>query len=123
MDKSCTLGVICCLALAVLNRASMAYCVLGSDICHQCCVYTVLQTVQSPGVSRACYGTVHYTEQLKSSKRVWHSRDFGFFLSQYCHDCAESDVREYSLSELSFKSFSAGTVFRRQNLRSVDVRF
>ena len=30
------------------------------------CAYTVLQTVQKPGVYSAAYGTVHYKEPLKS---------------------------------------------------------
>ena len=39
---------------------------VGTDICHHGCAYTVLQTVQSPGVYSAAYGTVHYKEPLKS---------------------------------------------------------
>ena len=38
----------------------------GPDICHRDCAYTVLQTVQRPGVYSAAYGTVHYKEPLKS---------------------------------------------------------
>ena len=46
----------------------------GSDICHRGCAYTVLQTVQRPGVCSAAYGTVHYKEPLKSFEiRVGHS--------------------------------------------------
>ena len=44
------------------------YCVripAGSDVCHWGCAYTVLQTVQMPGVYSAAYGTVHYKEPLK----------------------------------------------------------
>ena len=39
---------------------------VGPDICHRGCAYTVLQTVQRPGVYSAAYGTVHYKEPLKS---------------------------------------------------------
>ena len=35
---------------------------VGSDICHRGCAYTVLKTVQMPGVYCAAYGTVHYSE-------------------------------------------------------------
>ena len=42
------------------------------------CAYTVLQTVQRPGVCSAAYGTVHYKEPLKSFKiRVGHRPGFG----------------------------------------------
>ena len=40
--------------------------------------YTVLQTVQSPEVYSALYGTVHYKEPWKSFEiRVGHSPGFG----------------------------------------------
>ena len=46
---------------------------VGPDICHCGCAYTVLQTVQRPGVYSAAYGTVHYKEPLKSFEiRVGH---------------------------------------------------
>ena len=62
---------------------------IGPDICHRGWAYTVLQTVQRPGV----YGTVHYKEPLKSFEiGVGHSPASGFFLSRYCHDCAESNI-------------------------------
>ena len=68
---------------------------VGPDICHRGCAYTVLQTVQRPGVYSAAYGTVHNEEPLKSFEiRVGHSP--GFLLSRYCHDCADSDVKQYS---------------------------
>ena len=42
------------------------------DICHHGWAYTVLQTVQRPGVNSAAYGTVHYEEPLKSFEiRLW----------------------------------------------------
>ena len=42
------------------------------------CAYTVLQTVQRPGVYSAAYGTVHYKEPLKSFEiRVRLSTGFG----------------------------------------------
>ena len=41
----------------------------GSDVCHQGCAYTVLQTVQKLGVRSVVYGTVHYREPLKSFDR------------------------------------------------------
>ena len=51
---------------------------VGPDICHRGCAYTVLQTVQRPGVYSAAYGTVHYREPLKSLEiRVGHSPGFG----------------------------------------------
>ena len=36
------------------------------DVCHRGCTYTVLQTVQRPGVYSAVYGTVDYKEPLNS---------------------------------------------------------
>ena len=51
---------------------------IGPDICHRGCAYTVLKTVQRPGVYSAAYGTVHYKERLKSFKiRVGHSPGLG----------------------------------------------
>ena len=51
---------------------------VGQDICHRGCAYTVLQTVQRPGVYSAAYGTVHYKEPLKSFEiRVGHNPGFG----------------------------------------------
>ena len=51
---------------------------VGPDICHRGCAYTVLQTVQRPAVYSADYGTVHYKELLKSFEiRVGHSANFG----------------------------------------------
>ena len=38
---------------------------VGPDICHRGCAYTVLQTVLRPGVYSAVYGAVHYKEPLK----------------------------------------------------------
>ena len=47
---------------------------VGADICHRGCAYTVLQTVQRPGVHSAAYSTVHYKEPLKSLEiRVGHN--------------------------------------------------
>ena len=37
-----------------------------SDVCHQGCTYTVLQTVQTHRVDSAVYDTLHYKEHLKS---------------------------------------------------------
>ena len=54
------------------------------DICLRGCAYTVIQTVQRPGVYSAAYGTVHYKEPLKSYEiRVGHSPGFGLRLSRY----------------------------------------
>ena len=51
---------------------------IGADICHRGCAQTVLQTVQRHGVYSAAYGTVHYTDPLKSfKKREGHSPGFG----------------------------------------------
>ena len=51
---------------------------VGMDICHRGCAYKVLQIVQRHGVYSAVYGTVHYTEPLKSFEiRVGHSPGFG----------------------------------------------
>ena len=70
---------------------------VGPDICHRGCAYTVLQTVQRHGVYSAAYGTVHYKEPSKSFEIiVGHSPALGFLLSRYCHDCAGSDVKQYS---------------------------
>ena len=47
------------------------------DIWHRGCAYTVLQTVQRPGVYSASYGTVHYKDPLKSFEiRRRHSPGF-----------------------------------------------
>ena len=68
------------------------------DICHRGCAYTVLQTFQRHGMHSAACGTVHYKEPLKSFEiRVGHNPASGFLLSRYCHDRAESDVKQYSL--------------------------
>ena len=61
----------------------------GSDV--RGCAYTVLKYVRSHGVYSTVYGTVHYKETL-----IVQASDV--FLSRYCHDCAESDVKQYSLS-------------------------
>ena len=51
---------------------------VGPDIFHRGCAYTVLQTVQRPGVYSGVYGTVHYKEPLKSFEiRVGHSPGIG----------------------------------------------
>ena len=66
---------------------------IETDICHLGYAYTVLQTVQMHEVYSAAYGAVHYEKPLKSFEiRVGYS----FILSRYCHDCAESDVKQYS---------------------------
>ena len=45
---------------------------------HCGCAYTVVQTVQRPGMYRAAYVTVHYKEPLNSLEiRVGHSPGFG----------------------------------------------
>ena len=49
----------------------------GSDVCLWGCAYTVLQTVQRPGLCSAVNGTVHYKEPLNHSIRVGHSHDIG----------------------------------------------
>ena len=77
---------------------------VGSDGCYRGCAYTVLRTVQKTGVCSALYGAVYYQawyykEPFKSyDKCPRHSPDLGFFLSRYCHDRAESDVKQYSLT-------------------------
>ena len=38
---------------------------VGPDICHRGCTYTVFQTVQRHGVYSATYDTVHYKEPVK----------------------------------------------------------
>ena len=69
MAHSYRLGLVC-------NRE-----VPGSNpgrIVHRVCAYTVLQTVQRPGVYSAAYGSVHHIEPLKSFEiRVGHSPGFG----------------------------------------------
>ena len=59
------------------------------------CAYAVLQTVQRSGVCSAVYGTVHYKKPLKSFNKTR-----AFLPSPYCHDCAESDVKQYLLTHL-----------------------
>ena len=67
--------------------------------CHRGCAYTVLQTVRS--LQYTVLFMVPYI--ISYSTRVGHSSDFcivltsGFLLSRYCHDCAERDVKQYSL--------------------------
>ena len=69
----------------------------GSDICQRGCAYTVLQTVQRPGVYSAVYNTVRYKEPLTSvDKSTGIFPAAGFLLSQYCYYCAESDVKQNS---------------------------
>ena len=68
---------------------------VGSNVSHRGCAYTVLQTVQRHGVCSDVYGTMHYKEPLKLFDK---SRALSpFLLSRYCHDCAESNVMQYSL--------------------------
>ena len=47
-----------------------------------------------PGVCIDIYGTVHYKELSCYSIRVGHSP---FILSRYCHDYAESNIKQYSI--------------------------
>ena len=50
---------------------------VGPDIWHRGCAYTVFQTVQRPVVYSAAYDTVHFIEPLKSFEiRVGHSPGF-----------------------------------------------
>ena len=64
--------------LGLVTWGYQARILVGTDICHRGCAYTVLQTVQRHGVYRAAYGTVHYEEPLKSFEiRVGHSTGFG----------------------------------------------
>ena len=51
---------------------------VGPDICHLGCAYTVLQTVQRPGVYSAAYGTVHYKKPLKSFEIIIVEHSLGF---------------------------------------------
>ena len=37
---------------------------VGSDVCHRGCAYTVLQTVERYGVCSDVYGTVHYKKSV-----------------------------------------------------------
>ena len=55
--------------------------------------------VQRPGLRSAVYGTVHHEDTLKSFKREYDNvLTSGFLLLRYCHYCAESDVKHYSLT-------------------------
>ena len=50
---------------------------VGPDICRGC-AYTLLQTVQRPGVYGAAYATVYHKEPLKSFEiRIGHSPGIG----------------------------------------------
>ena len=52
------------------------------------------------GVHSAAYGTVHYKEPLKSFKiRVGHSPGFGLPSVAILSQCAESDVKQDSLTQ------------------------
>ena len=90
---------------------------LGLVTCHHGCAYTVLQTVQRHGVYSVAYGTVHYKEPLKSFEiRVGIVPASDFLLLRYCHDCAESDVKQYSHSHPIEKQIDA-------NLLKVNIFF
>ena len=53
----------------------------------------------APNYSKAAYGIMYCKEPLKSVLiKVWHIPTSGFLLSRYCHDCTESDVKQYSLT-------------------------
>ena len=52
-----------------------------------------VQTVQMPGDCNAVCGTVHYEKPLKSFDKIR-----TFRASFEVHDCAESDVMQYSLT-------------------------
>ena len=58
---------------------------VGSDICHRACAYTVLQTVQKPGVCSAVYGSVYYKETLKSFEN---SRALSRLRASFCRHIA-----------------------------------
>ena len=60
------------------------------------CIYSAPNC--SKAMYSAAYGTVHYKEPLQSFEiRVGHiDPASGFLLSRYFHDCAESDVKQYS---------------------------
>ena len=91
---------------------------IRSDICHRGCAYTVLQTVQRPRVYSAAYDTVHYKGTLESFElKVGHSPGFGFLLPRHCHDCAKSDVKQYSYS-YSIAGYSPDTVVIEDNMRN-----
>ena len=61
--------------------------------------YTVLKTVQRHGVYSAVYGTVHFEKPLKSFEiREGHSPGFGLLSAAILPHCAESDVKQYSLT-------------------------
>ena len=74
----------------------------AGSVCHHGCAYTVLQTVQMPWVRNVVYGTVNY-------KEPWIVLTSGFLLSRYRHDCAKSDVKQYSLCwRYSFNCMASG---------------
>ena len=102
----------------------------GPDICHRGCEYTVLQTAQMTGMCNAVYGTVHYkqiTSSCSHSIRVEHSPNFWLLLSRYCHDCAESDVKQFTHSLAIFTSihhhFYRRQVITRGALRALNRIF
>ena len=79
---------------------------VGTDICHHGCAYTVLQTVQRHGVYGAAYGTVQYKGPLDSFEiRVRHSPGFGLHSVAICHDCAKSEVKQYSYIRIILPQF------------------
>ena len=59
----------------------------------------------------AAYGTVHYKEPLKSFEISVEHSPRGFLLSRYCHECTESDVKQYSLTHYFPESQVAHTPF------------
>ena len=74
----------------------------GSDVGHRWFTYTMLQSIAKQSLECAML----YISALCTIKnprshsiRVMHSPDIGLLLSRYYHDCAECDVKQYSLSQ------------------------
>ena len=84
---------------------------VGPDICHRGCIYTVLQTVQRPGVYSAVYGTVHYKEPLESFEiKVGHSLGFGLpsvaILPWLCRKRRKAIFISYDVVSAGWRSMS-----------------
>ena len=56
-------------------------------VCHNGCVYTVLQIVRRPGVCSVVYGIVRYEEPLNAFLKIRHIPEFGLPSVAICSRC------------------------------------